>query len=234
MTKQNKRNRANAELFDKDKTYTLDEAVAILKKATAPKFDESVEFNIKTGVDPKKADQLVRGTVSLPHGTGQDIKLLVFAKGDKQKEALEAGADFAGSDELLEKVKGGWTDFDAIVATPDMMREVGKLGKVLGPRGLMPSPKAGTVTTDVAQTVKEIKAGKIEFKVDKSGNMHNVFGKRSFDAKDLKENARTLLSAIMRAKPVTVKGAYIQSLYMSTTMGPGIKLDINSATQAVN
>ncbi|MCP5509965.1 MAG: 50S ribosomal protein L1 [Chlamydiales bacterium] len=234
MAKKSKRYRKNIEGLALEKTYSLEEAAEILKKLEPAKFDETVELNIKTGVDPKKADQMVRGTVSLPHGTGQKIVLVVFAKGEKEKEALEAGADFAGSDELFEKIKNGWTDFNAVIATPDMMREVGKLGKVLGPHGLMPSPKAGTVTTDVAKAVAEIKAGKVEYKVDKSGNMHNAIGKISFEGSSLVDNAKALLSAIVRAKPVSVKGSYLQTLYMSSTMGPGIKIDINSATQAVN
>ena len=234
MAKKSKRYRKNLEGLDLEKSYTIEEAAEILKKADHAKFDETVELNMKTGVDPKKADQLVRGTVSLPHGTGQNIVLVVFAKGDKEKEALDAGADYVGHAELFEKIKGGWTDFNAVIATPDMMREVGKLGKVLGPRNLMPSPKAGTVTTDVAKAVKEIKAGKVEYKVDKSGNMHNAIGKLSFDGKNLTENAKTLLAAIVKAKPASVKGTYLQTLFMSSTMGPGIKIDVNSATQAVS
>lgn len=232
MTKRSKRYRKNIEGLNLDKSYGLDEAIALLKKTSAVKFDESIELNLKTGVDPKKADQQVRGTVALPHGTGKKLRLIVLTKGDKVKEALDAGADEAGSEELIEKIKGGWTDFDALVVTPDMMREVGKLGKILGPRGLMPSPKAGTVTTDVAKAVSEIKAGKVEYKVDKQANIHIAVGKLSFDANKIQENAMALLGAILRAKPASVKGAYWHSLYICSTMGPGLRLDINT-TQAL-
>jgi large subunit ribosomal protein L1 len=181
-----------------------------------------------TGVDPRKSDQQVRGSVSLPNGTGKQVVLIVFARGDKVKEALAAGADFAGNDDLFEKIKGGWLEFSAVVATPDMMRDVGKLGKVLGPRGLMPTPKAGTVTTDVAKAVAEIKAGKIEFKTDKSGVINTLVGKLSFSAEKLLENIRALLTAIQRAKPATAKGNYFKSLALSSTMGPGLKINIHS------
>lgn len=233
MTKRSKRYTGNAKGLDLDKAYSLDEAIDILKKTTAVKFDESIELNLKTGVDPKKAEQQVRGTVGLPHGTGKKIRLIVLTKGDKVKEAIDAGADDAGADELIDKIKGGWTDFDALVATPDMMREVGKLGKVLGPRGLMPSPKAGTVTTDVVKAVKEIKAGKVEYKVDKSANIHIAVGKLSFEKDKIAENAKTLLGAILRAKPASMKGAYWHSLYITSTMGPGLKLDINQTIAAL-
>ena len=186
------------------------------------------DIALKVGIDVKKSDQQVRGTVSLPHGTGKTVTLVVIAKGDKAKEALDAGADFAGADELLEKIKGGWTDFSALIATPDMMRELGKLGKVLGPRGLMPTPKAGTVTTDVAKAVKELKAGKIEFKVDKMGIVNNAVGKLSFNDEHLVENINALLHALSRAKPASSKGAFFRSLYLSSSMGPGLKIDLQS------
>jgi large subunit ribosomal protein L1 len=228
MAQKSKRTREIAKFYDVEKVYKLEEAVEILKKCPPVKFDQSVELSLKTAVDPKKSDQQVRGTVSLPNGTGKRITVAVFAKGDKLKEALDAGADFAGSDDLLEKVKGGWTGFDVVVSTPDMMREVGKLGKVLGPRGLMPTPKAGTVTTDIAKAVQELKAGKIEYKVDKSGVVNNLVGKISFQKDKLVENVQTLLSAISRARPSSVKGHFIQSMVLSSTMGPGLKIDVQS------
>lgn len=225
MAQKSKRVREMTSQVDVTKNYMLDEAIVILQKCPSVKFDQTVELAIKMGIDPKKSDQQVRGTVSLPNGTGKTQSILVFAAGDKIQEALEAGADFAGSDELFEKVKGGWTEFDVVIATPDMMREVGKLGKVLGPRGLMPTPKAGTVTTDVATAVREIKKGKIEFKVDKHGVCNNGIGKLSFSKEALAENIRSLLSAIMRAKPASAKGQYIVSVALSSTMGPGLKID---------
>jgi len=228
MAKRSKRMKEVDQMVDRNRSYKLDEAVEILKKCPAPKFDQSVNIALKIGIDPKKSDQQVRGTVSLPHGTGQVVTLVVIAKSDKAKEAIEAGADFAGADELLEKIKGGWTDFSALICTPDMMRELGKLGKVLGPRGLMPTPKAGTVTNDVAKAVKEVKAGKIEFKVDKTGNVNNAVGKISFKADNLVENMNALLNAIARAKPASAKGAFLRSMYLSTTMGPGLKIDLQS------
>lgn len=228
MPKRSKRMQEVDKLVDPNKIYKLEEAVAILKKCPPVKFDQSVNVALKVGIDPKKSDQQVRGTVSLPHGTGQTVVLVVIAKGDKAKEALEAGADFAGADDLLEKIKGGWTDFSALIATPDMMRELGKLGKVLGPRGLMPTPKAGTVTTDVAKAVKEVKAGKIEFKVDKTGNVNNAVGKISFNEQNLVENMNVLFQAIMKSKPASAKGAFFRSMYVSSTMGPGLKIDISS------
>ncbi|PIS03163.1 MAG: 50S ribosomal protein L1 [Chlamydiae bacterium CG10_big_fil_rev_8_21_14_0_10_42_34] len=232
MAKRSKRMKEVDKSVDKNKTYKLDEAIDILKKCPAPKFDQSVNVALKVGIDPKKSDQQVRGTVSLPHGTGQNVVLVVIAKGDKAKEALDAGADYAGSDELVEKIKGGWTDFSALIATPDMMRELGKLGKILGPRGLMPTPKAGTVTTDVAKAVKEVKAGKIEFKADKTGNVNNGVGKISFESDNLVENLNAWLNAVARAKPSSAKGVFMRSLYVSTTMGPGLKIDLQSLTVA--
>jgi len=228
MAKQSKRSQKIEEMFYPDRLYTLDEALEILKTAPPVNFDQSVELALKSGIDVKKSDQQVRGTVPLPHGIGKKIRVLVFAKGDKVKEAEEAGADFAGHADLLEKVKGGWTDFDAIVATPDMMRDVGKLGKVLGPRGLMPSPKGGTVTQDVAKAVTELKAGKVEFKNDKSGSINNLVGKLSFDKEKLIQNIEAFLQAVAKAKPATAKGQYLQSLALSSTMGPGLKIDLNS------
>lgn len=219
-------------LVDKNRTYKLEEAVDILKSCPATKFDQSFNVALQIGIDPKKSDQQVRGTVSLPHGTGQKVTLVVIAKGDKAKEALDAGADYAGADEYIEKIKGGWTDFSALIATPDMMRELGKLGKVLGPRGLMPTPKAGTVTTDVAKAVQEVKAGKIEFKVDKTGAINNAVGKLSFKKDKLMDNLNVYLNAVSKSKPASSKGAFMRSLYLSTTMGPGLKIDLQSLTLA--
>ena len=225
MSRKSKRLQDIAKSFDEEKSYSLLEAATLLKGFKSVGFDESCEVALKLGVDPRKSDQQVRGTVSLPHGTGKKIRVLVFAKGDKVDAALEAGADFAGHDELVTKVKGGWTDFDAVVATPDMMREVGKLGKVLGPRGLMPSPKAGTVTADVTKAVTELKAGKIEFKLDRHAVVNVAVGKLSFAVEQLQENLETLIRAIQRAKPSGAKGTYMESLSVSSTMGPGLKID---------
>ncbi len=231
MAKKSKRFQEIAKLFDPEKIYSIEEAIAILKKCPPVKFDQSVEVSLTTGVDARKSDQQVRGTVSLPNGTGKSIRLVVFARGDKMKEALDAGADYAGTDELLEKVKNGWTDFDAVVATPDMMREVGKLGKVLGPRGLMPTPKAGNVTNDVAKAVAEIKGGKIEFKVDKSGSINNMVGKLSFETGKLVENITVYLTSVLRAKPASAKGQFLKSLAISSTMGPGLKVDLSKLAE---
>lgn len=225
MAQRSKRMREIASKIDVTKSYMLEEAIAILQKCPSVKFDQTIDIAIKMGIDPKKSDQQVRGTVSLPNGTGKSQSILVFAAGGKMQEALDAGADFAGSDDLFEKVKGGWTEFDVVIATPDMMREVGKLGKVLGPRGLMPTPKAGTVTTDVANAVREIKKGKIEFKLDKHGVCNSGIGKISFSKEALVENIRALLAAIVRAKPASAKGQYIVSMAISSTMGPGLKID---------
>ncbi|MEX0961586.1 MAG: 50S ribosomal protein L1 [Simkaniaceae bacterium] len=228
MTKISKRFKEIAQLVNCDKTYKLDEAIEVLLSCPNLKFDESVEIALKTGADPKKADQQVRGTVSLPHGTGREVKLLIFAKGDKLKEALDAGADFVGDEETIEKIKGGWFGFNAVLATPDMMREVGKLGKILGPRGLMPTPKAGTVTPNVGQATKEIKAGKVEYKLDKNACINNLVGKKSFSKEQLIENIQTFMGAINRAKPMSAKGQYLQGLSLALTMGPGVKIDIQS------
>jgi large subunit ribosomal protein L1 len=228
MAKRSKRMKEVDKLVELDKSYKLSEAVEVLKTCPSPKFDQSLNVALKIGVDPRKSDQQVRGTVSLPHGTGQTIVVVVIAKGDKAKEALDAGADFAGADEYLDKIKGGWTNFSALIATPDMMRELGKLGKILGPRGLMPTPKAGTVTNDVAKAVKEVKAGKIEFKVDKTGNVNNAVGKISFEGANLIENLNAYLNAVSKAKPASSKGIYLRGLYLSTTMGPGLKIDLQS------
>ncbi len=225
MGRKSKRIREIEKQVDVTKSYTLEDAIETLKKCPPVKFDQTIDISIKLGIDTKKSDQQVRGTVSLPNGTGKTQRVLVFAKGEKVKEALAAGAEYAGADELIEKVKDGWTDFDAVVATPDMMREVGKLGKVLGPRGLMPTPKAGTVATDVAAAVKEIKGGKIEFKLDKHSVSNNGVGKISFPTKALVENIRALLNAIWRAKPASAKGQYFESISVSSTMGPGLKID---------
>lgn len=231
MAKSSKRFKEIAKLVDAEKVYKLDEAIEVLKKCPPVKFDQSVEISLKTGIDLKKSEQQVRGTVSLPNGTGKNLIIVVIAKGDKAKEASDAGADFAGADDLLEKIKGGWTDFHALISTPDMMREVGKLGKVLGPRGLMPTPKAGTVTADVAKAVKEAKAGKIEFKSDKHGVVNSLVGKLSFSKEKLRENATALLSAIARARPATAKGHFLKSLSIASTMGPGLKIDIGSISE---
>ncbi|MDN3506612.1 MAG: 50S ribosomal protein L1 [Simkaniaceae bacterium] len=228
MAKRSKRLKEIDGLVYDDRLYSLEEAIEVLKKCPPVKFDQSVEVALKSGIDVKKSDQQIRGTVPLPHGSGKKIKVLVFARGDKMKAAEDAGADFVGNDDLVEKVKGGWTEFDAIVATPDMMREVGKLGKVLGPRGLMPTPKAGTVTPDVAKAVAELKAGKVEFKNDKSGMINNLVGKLSFDKDKLKENIEAFLSAVAKSRPATAKGNFLHSLALSSTMGPGLKIDLSS------
>jgi large subunit ribosomal protein L1 len=208
-----------------DRLYTLDEAIPLVQKIKFTKFDETVEVALRLGVDPKHADQMVRGTVVLPHGLGRTKRVLVIANPDKQKEAQEAGADLVGGEEVVEKIQGGWMDFEAVVATPDMMRGVGRLGKVLGPRGLMPNPKTGTVTTDIAKAVREIKAGKVEFRVDKTGIVHAPIGKTSFASDNLLANARALFDSVMRAKPAAAKGKYLKSVTVSSTMGPGVHID---------
>jgi large subunit ribosomal protein L1 len=213
--------------------YSLPEAVALLQKARFARFDETVEMAINLGVDPKQSDQMVRGTVVLPHGLGKSKRVLVIASGEKVREALEAGADAAGGEEMVQKIQEGWTDFDAVVATPDMMKSLGRLGKILGPRGLMPNPKTGTVTFDVARAVQEIKAGKVEFRVDKTGIVHAPIGKISFPAEKLVDNARALLAAVWKAKPAAAKGKYIQKITLSSTMGPGIVIDPSEVEQAL-
>ena len=218
----------NFEKLNRDKEYSLEEAVELLTTFNLPKFDESVELAINLGVDPKHADQIVRGMVALPNGIGKDVKVLVFAKDNLAEDAEKAGADFVGADDMVEKVKGGWTDIDVVIAAPDMMAEVGKLGKILGPRGLMPNPKTGTVTTDIAKAVTEMKAGKIEFRVEKNGIIHNSIGKVSFPKENLIENARVFIDAILKAKPQAAKGTYVKKITITSTMGPGIKLDETS------
>jgi len=208
-----------------EKAYGVEEAFNILKGAGAAKFDETVDMAVRLGIDPKHPEQMIRGSVVLPHGTGKKVRILVFAKGEKEAEAKEAGADYAGGDELVEKIKGGWLGFDMAVATPEMMGLVGKLGKILGPRGLMPNPKLGTVTFDVKKAVQDLKAGKVEYRTDKAGNVHSILGKLSFGAEKLLKNFRTLMDAILKAKPPSSKGTYLKSIYVSTTMGPSIKID---------
>ncbi len=210
---------------DRQKRYTVADAVKVLKEGHYAKFDESVEVSMRLGVNPKHADQMVRGTVALPHGTGKSVRVAVFAAGEKAAEANAAGADFVGAEDLAEKVKGGWTDFDVAVATPDMMRLLGQLGKVLGPRGLMPNPKTGTVTMDISKTVRELKGGRIEFRVDRQSNIAAAVGKISFDEQKIVENVRVFVDAVVRAKPASAKGAYMLSTTLSSTMSPGLKLD---------
>jgi large subunit ribosomal protein L1 len=232
MSKAGKKFSAAAKLVEKP-AYTLAEAMPILKKTAFAKFDETVELAMRLGVDPKHADQMVRGTVVLPHGLGKSKRVIVITSGEKVREAREAGADEAGGDDIVQRIQGGWMDFDAVVATPDMMRAVGKLGKVLGPRGLMPNPKTGTVTPDIAKAVKEIKAGKVEFRVDKTGIIHAPIGKASFPTQNLVENAHALVDSVVRAKPSAAKGKYLKSVTMSSTMGPGIKIDTSHVTEVV-
>ncbi|HEX7830639.1 MAG TPA: 50S ribosomal protein L1 [Thermoanaerobaculia bacterium] len=224
MAKHGKKYRAAAEKVE-ERPYQLDEAFGLLKQIAFAKFNETVELSMLLGVDPKHADQMVRGTTVLPHGTGQTVRVLVIAQGEKQKEAQDAGADFVGGDEVVERIQGGWTDFDAVIATPDMMRSVGKLGKVLGPRGLMPNPKTGTVTFDVAKAIQEIKAGKVEFRVDKTSIIHVPVGKISFSADQLRENASAIITAVRKAKPSAAKGKYVRSIYVSSTMSPSVLID---------
>jgi len=222
--KYSKRVEQNNKKVDRKKEYTLHDALELLKSCNTVKFDETVEAHINLGVDPRHADQNVRGTVSYPHGTGRKVRVLVMTKG-KIDEALKAGADYAGLEEYIEKIQGGWADIDVIIATPDVMGQVGKLGKVLGPKGLMPNPKSGTVTNDVAAAVKEVKAGRIEVRVDKTGIIHTVVGKKSFSVENLEENVRTLMATLMRMRPASAKGVYIQKVTLTTTMGPGVRVD---------
>jgi large subunit ribosomal protein L1 len=225
--KMTKRFTAVAKAVDPKKEYTIDEAVALAKATASAKFGESVDIAVRLGVDPKKADQAVRGTVSLPHGIGKEVRVLVLAKPPRDEEARAAGADHAGLAEYIQKIQGGWADIDVIIAAPDVMGEVGKLGKVLGPRGLMPNPKSGTVTADVAKAVKEVKAGKIEFRVDKAGIVHAPVGKAAFEAKQLTDNIYAFLGAVIRLKPTSAKGTYVKSISISSTMGPGVRIALN-------
>ena len=224
MKRRSKRFNAALKSITPNKEYTIAEAISLVKKNATAKFDESFDIAMQLGVDPRKADQVVRGTVALPNGTGKTVRVLVIAKSPLDQEALAAGADYAGFEEYLEKIQGGWTDTDIIIATPDVMGQLGRLGKILGPRGLMPNPKSGTVTTDVAKAVREVKAGKIEFRVDKAGNIHAGIGKASFDPAKIEENFRTFYASILRAKPSTAKGKYIKSVHLSSTMGPGVAI----------
>ncbi|MDE5944018.1 MAG: 50S ribosomal protein L1 [Rikenella sp.] len=210
------------------KVHKVEEAAALLKEITFTKFDASVDIDVRLGVDPRKANQMVRGVVTLPHGTGKTVRVLVLCTPDKEAEATAAGADFVGLDEYVEKIKGGWTDVDVIICTPNVMAKVGALGRVLGPRGLMPNPKTGTVTMEVGKAVEEVKAGKIDFKVDKFGIVHTSIGKVSFDAKQIEENAREFLRTILKLKPAAAKGTYVKSIYLSTTMSPGVQIDAKS------
>ncbi|RIZ81141.1 50S ribosomal protein L1 [Listeria monocytogenes] len=225
MAKKGKKYQDALKQIDANKVYTAEEAVELAKKIDFAKFDATVEVAFRLGVDPKKADQQIRGAVVLPNGTGKTQRVLVFAKGEKAKEAEAAGADYVGESEFVEKINQGWSEFDVIVATPDMMGEVGKLGRVLGPKGLMPNPKTGTVTMDVTKAVNEIKAGKVEYRVDKAGNVHAAIGKVSFDAAKLVENFRTVNDVLQKAKPAAAKGTYVKNLSVTTTFGPGIKVD---------
>lgn len=228
MSKRGKKYLEACNLVENTKYYDVKEAIELVKKTNPTKFDATVEVAFRLGVDPRKADQNIRGAMVLPHGTGKNRTVLVFAKGDKIKEAEEAGADFVGSDELVAKIQQGWLDFDVAVATPDMMAVVGRLGRVLGPRGLMPNPKTGTVTMDVAKAVAEVKAGKIEYRVDKAGNVHVPIGKVSFDAEKLEDNLNAIYETIVRIKPASAKGTYIKNISLTSTMGPGIRVDVDS------
>lgn len=230
-----KRYKAASEGIDKEKLYGLAEAVAMMKEWPVPKFDESVDLAMNLGVDPRHADQMVRGAIVLPHGIGKETRVLVFAKGEKEKEAEEAGADYVGGEDLAKKIQSeGWLEFERVIATPDMMSVVGRLGKILGPRGLMPNPKLGTVTMDVGTAIREHKAGKVEYRVDKTGIIHTVIGKRSFETDHLVANAAALVNAVLRAKPAASKGIYLKKMAISTTMGPGIRLDPASVPAAAD
>jgi len=231
--KRGKNYTAAAEKIEHQRQYSLEEAVPLLKQLAGRKFDETVELSANLGVDPRHADQQVRGTVVLPNGTGKSVKVLVIARGDKEKEAKDAGADFVGADEYIPKLQEGWLECDVIIATPDLMGEVGKLGRILGPKGVMPNPKSGTVTFDIGKAVKEVKAGKIEYRVDKGANIHVPVGKMSFDEKALSENISTLVVELLRAKPSAAKGKYIKSMSISPTMGPSIKLDAQQIVASV-
>jgi large subunit ribosomal protein L1 len=217
---------AGLALLDRARSYSVEEAMELVKKAAPAKFDETVEMAVRLGVYPKHADQTVRGAIVLPHGIGKAVRVLVFARGEKEREGREAGADYVGAEDLVEKIQGGWLDFDSAIATPDLMGQVGKLGKILGPRGLMPNPKVGTVTFDLARAVREAKAGKVEFRVEKAGNVHVPIGKASFPAGHLAANAMALIEALVRAKPASAKGQYLRSITVSSTMGPGVPVDV--------
>ena len=226
--KHSKRYTGLAEKVQAGGPYEFDEAIELLKASAGAKFDETAEVVFRLGVDPRHADQQIRGTIVMPHGTGQSVKILVLTKGEKVAEAEEAGADFVGAEDYIEKIKGGWLEADTVIATPDMMKDVGRLGKVLGPRGLMPNPKSGTVSTDVAAAVTDIKAGKVEFRVDKTAIIHAPLGKVSFSHENLVENARSLIDAVQKAKPATAKGRYLHTVYLCSTMGPGVQVDLVS------
>jgi large subunit ribosomal protein L1 len=228
-----KKLRAAQDKVEAGREYSLEDAIKCAKETAYAKFDETLDLALNLGVDPRKSEQMVRGTVVLPHGIGKKVRVLVFAKGEKEKEALDAGADFVGAEDIVEKISKGWLDFDKSVATPDVMGLVGKLGKILGPRGLMPNPKLGTVTFDIAKTVKEIKAGKVEYKAEKAGIVHVPIGKVSFDTDKLLENAKTVINSIIKAKPATSKGKYLKKIAVSSTMGPGIAVDIASLGKGV-
>lgn len=225
MAKQGKNYKESVTLIDRNKEYDLNEAAELVKQTAKTKFDSSIDLDIRLGVDPRHADQMVRGTVSLPHGTGKSVRVLALVNPAKQEEAKEAGADYVGLDDYMEKIEGGWTDIDVIIATPDVMGKLGKLGRVLGPRGLMPNPKSGTVTMEVGNAIKEVKAGKIDFRVDKFGILHTAIGKASFGPQEIKENAEAFIQTVVRMRPSSAKGAYIKSIYMSSTMGPSIPIN---------
>ena len=223
-----KRQKAASGLYDAEKSYAVEDALGLVKKFPGAKFDETVDMSLRLGVDPKHADQMVRGAIVLPHGIGKAVRVAVFAKGEKEREARDAGADVVGAEDLVERIQGGWMEFDSTIATPDLMGQVGRLGKVLGPRGLMPNPKTGTVTFDVAKAVREIKAGKVEYRVDKTAIIHAPIGKVSFGPDKLLENAKALIDSILKAKPAAAKGKYVRSIALSSTMGPGVRIDPTS------
>jgi large subunit ribosomal protein L1 len=230
--KRSRRYQESAVKVERSKLYALDEAIALVHSTSTAKFDETIEISVRLGVDPRKADQMVRGTVILPAGTGKVVRVCVITKGDKEKEAKDAGADFVGGEDMIDKIQGGWFDFDVMIATPDVMAMVGKLGRVLGPRGLMPNPKVGTVTFEVGKAVQDSKAGKIDFRVDKSGIVHTAIGKKSFTDLQLKQNIQAFMEVINRLKPPTAKGIYIRNISLSATMGPGVKIDKNTISEA--
>ncbi len=230
---QGKKQKEARALVDRTRAYSVEEAIELVKKAAYAKFDEAVDVSVRLGVDPRKADQMVRGAVVLPNGLGKTVRVLVFAKGEKVQEAKDAGADYVGADDLVAKIQGGWFEFDTAIATPDMMGTVGKIGKLLGPRGLMPNPKVGTVTFDVGRAVSESKSGKVEYRVEKAGIVHAPVGKVSFEGEKLKENLASLLDALMKAKPSTAKGVYLKKISLSSTMGPGVNIDIPDAQTLV-